>query len=127
MQNIKYVVSNRGENKRMMKSTSKLLVLLSLSAIVMVACGGVPATIAPVATMPLSPTGAEMPTEAAPPTEISLPTAEPTQAIEPSPEAIPLLPEIDPATLRGDIVTAGSSTVFPLSERMADRFEQESF
>jgi len=111
----------------MMKSTFKLLVVASLSAIVLVACGGVPATIAPVATMPLSPTGAEMPTEAAPPTEISLPTAEPTQAIEPSPEAMPLLPEIDPSTLRGNIVTAGSSTVFPLSERMAERFEEEGF
>jgi phosphate binding protein len=34
---------------------------------------------------------------------------------------------VDPSTLSGDIVTAGSSTVFPLSERMAERFEAEGF
>ncbi|MBI4732885.1 MAG: PstS family phosphate ABC transporter substrate-binding protein [Chloroflexi bacterium] len=32
-----------------------------------------------------------------------------------------------PDTVSGDIVTAGSSTVFPLSERMKQRFEEEGF
>ena len=32
------------------------------------------------------------------------------------------LPFVDPLSVSGDIVTAGSSTVFPLSERMAERF-----
>jgi phosphate transport system substrate-binding protein len=32
-----------------------------------------------------------------------------------------------PETVSGDIVTAGSSTVFPLSERMKQRFEEEGF
>jgi len=111
----------------MMKFKLQLLVMLSLSAIVLAACSGVPATIAPVTTMSLSPTGAEIPTEAAQSTEITVPTAEPTQALEASPKAMSPLPETDPSTLSGDIVTAGSSTVFPLTERMAERFEEEGF
>ncbi len=38
-----------------------------------------------------------------------------------------VLPEVDPLTLTGDIIIAGSSTVFPLTERMAERFQQEGF
>jgi phosphate transport system substrate-binding protein len=37
------------------------------------------------------------------------------------------LPEVDPSMVRGDIITAGSSTVFPLSERMAERFKDEGY
>jgi phosphate transport system substrate-binding protein len=36
-----------------------------------------------------------------------------------------MLPEVDPAQYSGEIVTAGSSTVFPLSERMAELWEDE--
>jgi len=35
--------------------------------------------------------------------------------------------EVDPASVTGDIITAGSSTVFPLAEVMADRFKDEGF
>jgi len=38
-----------------------------------------------------------------------------------------MLPEVNPLELSGDIVVAGSSTVFPLAERMAERFEDEGF
>lgn len=38
-----------------------------------------------------------------------------------------MLPAVDPTELSGQVVTAGSSTVFPLSERMAERFEDEGF
>jgi phosphate transport system substrate-binding protein len=37
------------------------------------------------------------------------------------------LPAIDPLSVRGDIITAGSSTVFPLTERMAERFQREGY
>ncbi len=37
------------------------------------------------------------------------------------------LPPVDPAAVSGSIITAGSSTVFPLSERMAERFQEEGF
>ncbi len=38
-----------------------------------------------------------------------------------------MLPAVDPLDTTGDIVTAGSSTVFPLSEAMAARFEDEGY
>jgi len=37
------------------------------------------------------------------------------------------LPEVDPLSVTGDIVIAGSSTVFPVTERMADLFVQDGF
>jgi len=70
--------------------------------------------------------GASTPT-AAPikPTEIS---AQPTAgAAEPATTVEGQLPEVNPLTLSGNIVSAGSSTVFPLSERMAERFKDEGF
>jgi phosphate transport system substrate-binding protein len=38
-----------------------------------------------------------------------------------------MLPEVNPLELSGDVIIAGSSTVFPLAERMAERFEDEGF
>ncbi len=38
-----------------------------------------------------------------------------------------MLPMVDPLVVTGDIVMAGSSTVFPLAEAMAERFENEGF
>jgi phosphate binding protein len=37
------------------------------------------------------------------------------------------LPDIDPASVNGDISAAGSSTVYPLAEVMAERFKDEGF
>jgi phosphate transport system substrate-binding protein len=37
------------------------------------------------------------------------------------------LPEVDPLTVTGDIVSAGSSTVFPLAEPIAERFQDEGY
>jgi len=37
------------------------------------------------------------------------------------------LPAVDPLAVSGDIISAGSSTVFPLSERMAERFLNEGY
>jgi phosphate transport system substrate-binding protein len=34
---------------------------------------------------------------------------------------------VDPLAVSGDIITAGSSTVFPLSERIAERFRDEGY
>lgn len=42
-------------------------------------------------------------------------------------EAGVALPEVNPLDVQGDIITAGSSTVFPLSERMAERFRDEGY
>jgi phosphate transport system substrate-binding protein len=38
-----------------------------------------------------------------------------------------MLDAVDPLAVMGDIVTAGSSTVFPLTERMAERFQSEGY
>lgn len=37
------------------------------------------------------------------------------------------LPAVDPISVTGDIVTAGSSTVYPLSEVIADRFKMDGY
>jgi len=50
---------------------------------------------------------------------------------ESTPEATPIaairLPSVDPLSYAGNILVAGSSTVFPLTQRMAERFAQEGF
>ena len=38
-----------------------------------------------------------------------------------------VLPDVDPLNVSGNLIIAGSSTVFPLAERMAERFEQEGY
>jgi phosphate transport system substrate-binding protein len=37
------------------------------------------------------------------------------------------MPAVDPLAISGDIAMAGSSTVFPLAERMAERFQDEGY
>ena len=37
------------------------------------------------------------------------------------------LPEVDAGEVTGDIISAGSSTVYPLTERMAERFKDEGY
>jgi phosphate transport system substrate-binding protein len=46
---------------------------------------------------------------------------------EEEPAAEPTADPFSPLSVSGDIITAGSSTVFPLSERMAERFRDEGF
>ena len=53
------------------------------------------------------------------PTEASAPVAPPSDGL--------MLPEVDPAAVSGDIISAGSSTVFPLAEAIAVRFEDEGY
>jgi len=42
-------------------------------------------------------------------------------------ESMDGLPEVNPLEVTGDIITAGSSTVFPLSEALAERFKDEGY
>ncbi len=53
-------------------------------------------------------------------------TVEPTAEATSEVMAIEL-PAVDPLSVTGDIITAGSSTVFPLSERMAEVFTDEGY
>jgi phosphate transport system substrate-binding protein len=80
---------------------------LLLAALALGAC-------APAATQTAAPTTAATSAPAA----TTAPTAE---------TAAGTLPEINPADYTGAIVTAGSSTVFPLSERMAEIFKADGF
>jgi phosphate transport system substrate-binding protein len=106
----------------MLRKTHILFSIVVLAALLISACGSSATTVAPT-------TAPEEPTEA-----VVEPTAEqaadPTATTAPEvtmPEPTVMLPEVDPGMLTGDIVSAGSSTVFPLAERMADRFKEEGF
>lgn len=87
----------------MTKSVRTFMFVLIVMSFVLAACGG--------ATTPEAP--AVEPTSAPP---------ELTAAQSEDPIAM-----YAPDAVSGDIVTAGSSTVFPLSERMKQRFEEEGF
>ena len=84
---------------------------------VIIAMSFVLAACAPATTQAPAPTDAPPPTEALPVTG-----SEPTEA-----SAEDAMAMYAPDAVSGDIVTAGSSTVFPLSERMKQRFEEEGF
>ncbi len=91
----------------MSKSILSILVVILVASMALVACGGAQPTAAPQAmTTPMTDGGSS-----------------PTQA----PQGGDVLPPVDPASASGEIITAGSSTVFPLSERMAERFQEEGF
>ena len=103
-----------------------VFVVLSIAALLVTGCAQPTAT--PALTVQAPATQAE-PTKAPEPAQASEPTAapEPTQASE-SPAATGLgLPEVNPLDVTGDIITAGSSTVFPLSEAVAEKFREEGY
>ena len=88
----------------MTKTVRTLIFVIVIMSFLLAACGGAAATETPAA----EPTAAP---------------AEPTTApAEDDPMAM-----YAPDAVSGDIITAGSSTVFPLSERMKQRFEEEGF
>jgi phosphate transport system substrate-binding protein len=97
-----------------------------IAATLLVACS-------PAATSTPAPsnTAAPQPTSAPGNTAAPQPTTGPAGTAAPAPTEGPVsvveLPEINPADYDGAIVTAGSSTVFPLSERMAEIFEADGF
>lgn len=92
-------------------SAKKLIVfVLVIGSILLAACGG-SATVAP-ATAPA-------PTEAV--------VEQPSEATEEVAVEEGGLPEVDPAALTGDIYTAGSSTVGPLTEAVIELFISEGF
>lgn len=98
---------------------SGLLALALLAS----ACAAPTATPAPQATSAPGSTQAPAATAAPQPTTAPQATAEAPMAE--SPIMLPNIPE--PADVQGDIITAGSSTVFPVTEAMAELFEQEGY
>ncbi len=80
------------------------------------------------ATKVVEPTKAPEPTQAPEATKAPEATqAEPTQAPEAAKPAGVELPTVDVASLKGDIYSAGSSTVYPLSEALAEAFKADGF
>lgn len=71
-----------------------------------------------------APAATEAPTEA--PTAAAAATEAPTAAAGGTTELI-ALPAVTPADVTGNIITAGSSTVFPLTERMVEVFREDGF
>jgi phosphate binding protein len=97
----------------------RLIALLSCAVLALAACGGnteVPPIITETIEIKVTPAVSETQTEITPESTPEVNAAED-----------PMLPEVDPLAVTGDIVTAGSSTVFPLSERMAERFREEGY
>jgi len=92
---------------------TSMFVIIAMS-FVLAACGGAATTQAPEPTQAL-------PTEAAP-TEAAATEAVATEA--PAEDAMAMYA---PDAVSGDIIAAGSSTVFPLADRMKQRFEEEGF
>jgi phosphate transport system substrate-binding protein len=130
----------------MLKAFRALIVGMMLLTL-LAACGG-GQTGTGTQTSP-SPAPAESPVAEASPSpspEMSpSPEASPSPEMSPSPEASPSpemspeataegtdeepieLPEVDPAEVSGNIITAGSSTVFPLTQAMVERFQSEGY
>ncbi len=87
-----------------------------LVAFLIAGCGGEPTAAPPEPTAePAAIPTAEMPTEA------------PTEAAVEMDAGSVSLPAVDAAAVTGDIVSAGSSTVFPLSEAIAAKFKDEGY
>ncbi|NWG08075.1 MAG: PstS family phosphate ABC transporter substrate-binding protein [Chloroflexi bacterium] len=93
----------------MTKTVRSLLFVFVMASLVLAACGS-PTAEAPV----VEPTTA--------PAEPTTAPAEPTAAPAEDPMAM-----YAPDAVSGDIITAGSSTVFPVTERMAELFQQEGY
>lgn len=97
----------------MSKSVRLFVLMFAAISLMLAACGG-SATQAPAA-----------PTATSAPQQSGGDTPAPTAEEELQAIVLPLIPEPDEVT--GDIITAGSSTVFPVSERMAELFQQEGY
>ena len=99
--------------------TTKLLIVSLVMAVLVSACTSTtaaptaaPATQAPAAPAPQATAVSEQP-------GVSNPGEAASGSV--------FLPEVDPAEVTGAVIAAGSSTVYPLTERMADRFMDEGF
>jgi phosphate transport system substrate-binding protein len=66
------------------------------------------------------------PTDAVVPLPTTPPTTAPAAVTSPVTAGVQLA-AVNPIEVKGDIVTAGSSTVFPLSEAIADLFKQDGY
>ncbi|WP_110519463.1 PstS family phosphate ABC transporter substrate-binding protein [Herpetosiphon llansteffanensis] len=99
------------------------LMLASIMLLTMLAACGGDSTPTTAPTTAATATTADAAATTAPTTEAAA-----TPSVEATAE-VPAggLAEVDPATVQGDIVTAGSSTVYPLSEAVAEIFGEDGY
>ena len=111
----------------MIKKMYGRLPLLAAVVFLLAACGQPTLTPEPVQTEPQA--VIEAPAMTIAPVESEVPAVvEPAPATEaPAAAEGVTLPEVDPASSSGNIVAAGSSTVYPLTEAMAERFKADGF
>lgn len=102
----------------MTKFARPFMFVLIVMSFLLAACGGGTTTTAE----PTPTEAAVEPTAAAPAEPTATTAAGATEA--PAEDAMAMYA---PDAVSGDIITAGSSTVFPLTERMKQRFEEEGF
>lgn len=100
-----------------------LVLLMMVTAVTLAACGGSSAEEPQLITE----TVALEVTKAVTTEDTAVSSAADTETTDQTTAETGDLPPVDPLAVSGDIVTAGSSTVFPLSERMAERFTQEGY
>lgn len=93
----------------------KWMIAVLVMGLLLIGCNSEAST----ATQPAATTATSVDPTTAPEIEATEETAAPAVEVE--------LPPVDPLDVTGDIVTAGSSTVYPLSERMATRFKDEGY
>jgi phosphate transport system substrate-binding protein len=108
----------------MTKFVRTCMFVFVVMSFVLAACGGGATTEAP---QPTEPAPTEAPTEAMTEAPTEAPTEAATEAATEATSSEEIPAEFMPDAVSGDIIAAGSSTVFPLAERMKQRFEEEGF
>lgn len=109
----------------MMKKYSVVLALVIIVSTLLAACSGNAAT----PTVEASPVVTEAPTVVVTEAPVAVTTEAATAevTVAPAMETGVVLPEVDPSAITGDIVSAGSSTVYPLAEAISARFTEEGY
>lgn len=104
------------------------LIVFTLLAILLAACGGStePEVVTETVELEVAVTRVVTETETVVETVVETVTETVNETVVEQVEVLGL-PMVDPLAVSGDIVTAGSSTVFPLAERMAERFQDEGY
>jgi len=99
-----------------MQRSIQLISIFIFVALILTACGG---------EAPTAPPQIEQPTEVSEATEAPTEDESTDNESAASTESLVELPNINPADVPGDVVSAGSSTVFPLAEVIAGMYEGE--
>jgi phosphate transport system substrate-binding protein len=102
----------------MFAKVRNIVFILAALALVLAACGGQD-------TAPATDSGSSAPADSGSSAPADSDSSAPADTDEILPIVLPYITLPDEVT--GDIITAGSSTVFPVSERMAELFQQEGY